>query len=155
MNLRRGLFRLWIVAGILFALGVAVVSYSGIRDEFRVAAWDNSGAATDKWGGYVLLPTACDEVRGNAGTDYSTSESLCWYTIKDFRRLYPEYKDLSNAALSDKLYTKAGRPINHGHPWTALMEAAGVAIGVPLAVLVLGCSLLWAFAGFRGATPAP
>jgi hypothetical protein len=155
MNLRRGLFRLWIVAGILFAIGVAVVSYSGIKEEFRIAAWDNNGLETDKWGGYIMLPNACDEVRGNVGMDYSTSEGLCWYTIKDFRRLFPEYRDLSNAALSDKLYAKAGRPIKHGHPWTALIEAAGVATGVPVAMLVLGYSLLWAFAGFRGITPTP
>jgi hypothetical protein len=33
------------------------------------------------------------------------------------------------------------------------MQTAGFAFGVPLAVLALGWSLLWAFAGFRGSGP--
>jgi len=78
-------------------------------------------------------------------------QSLCWYKREDFRRLYPEYKDLSDKVVSEKLYEKAGQPLKHIHPWEGVMKAAVVGLAVPLAVLGLGWSLLWAFAGFRSA----
>jgi hypothetical protein len=76
-------------------------------------------------------------------------QNLCWYKAEDFRRLYPEYKDLSDKALSEKLYQKAGQPLQHTHPWKGVITAAAVAFGVPLMVLGLGWSLLWALSGFR------
>jgi hypothetical protein len=69
--------------------------------------------------------------------------------MEDFRRLYPEYKDIADKVLSEKLYEKAGQPLKHVHPWESVAKAAGIALGVPLAALVLGRSLLWAFSGFR------
>ena len=33
-------------------------------------------------------------------------------------------------------------------PWTILAMCAGIAFGIPLAVLALGASLVWAFSGF-------
>jgi hypothetical protein len=38
MNLRRGLFRLWIVGSALFVLAVAFLNYSDIEEEFEDAA---------------------------------------------------------------------------------------------------------------------
>jgi hypothetical protein len=38
MNLRRNLFRLWLVGSALFMLAVAIVSYSEIKKEFQDAA---------------------------------------------------------------------------------------------------------------------
>jgi len=34
------------------------------------------------------------------------------------------------------------------NPWVSVGEAVGFAFGIPLAVLVLGASLVWAFSGF-------
>jgi hypothetical protein len=64
MNLRRGLFRLWIVGSALFVLAVAFVNYDEIED------------------------------------------------------------------------------------WAGLARATAIALGIPLAVLALGSSLLWALSGF-------
>ena len=36
-------------------------------------------------------------------------------------------------------------------PWTSLGLAVAIAFGIPLVVLVLGSSLVWAFAGFAAA----
>jgi hypothetical protein len=153
MNVRQGTFRLWVVASVLFVIGVGAASYGGIRQEFKNANadWD---AEADKYGGYSLLPTDCGKARGTAGADYDNSQNdgLCWYRTRDFRRLYPEYKDLSNGALSEKLYAKAGQPLKHIHPWNMVMKTAGIAFGIPLAALALGFSLFWAFAGFRAST---
>ena len=150
MNVRRGMFRLWAIGSVLFAIAVGAVSYSSITAEFRNANtdWDTEAA---KFGGYSLLPADCSKARGVAGTDYtySKNDALCWYKTEDFRRLYPEYKDLSDAVLSEKVYAKAGQPLRHFHPWIKVMTTAGMAFSVPLAVLALGFSLFWAFAGFR------
>lgn len=150
MRIRRGLFRLWLVAAVLFALFIAASSYSEIAGDFRNANTDLNAIA-DKWGGHLLLPVTCGEARGAANADYEIGkdDGLCWYKAVDFRRLYPEYNDLQNGVLSDKLYTKVGRPPQRPHPWNKVLQTTGIALGVPVAVLILGASLLWAFAGFR------
>ena len=129
-------------------IGVGIASYSDIRQEFRNANtdWD---ALAKKWNS--LLPADCANVRGVAGTDYDNtrSDGLCWYLTGDFRRLYPEYKNLSDKDLSEKLYAKAGQPLETPHPWSMVMKTAAVAFGVPLAILAFGLSLFWAFAGFQ------
>lgn len=153
LNIRQGTLRLWVVASVLFAIGVGSASYSGICQEFKNANtdWD---AEVKSYGGYSLLPADCGKARGTAGADYENTrnDGLCWYRTEDFRRLYPEYKDLSNRALSERLYAKPGQTLEHFHPWNTVMKAAGIAFGVPVAVLVLRFSLFWAFAGFRGST---
>lgn len=149
MNIRQGLFRLWVVFSALFLLVVSVASYDGIREEFKIANTDYDAMAREA-GGYTLLPADCGIARGNSGSDYSLDKGLCWYKTEDFRRLYPEYKDIGDRFLAEKLYAEAGQPHQHIQPWKKVMEAAGIAFGLPLAVLVFGCSLLWALSGFRG-----
>jgi hypothetical protein len=90
MNIRKGLLRLWIVGSILFAICVLAVSYSSLREDFRIANTDYDAIAKDL-GGYSVLPTDCAQARGVAGSDYSEMQNLCWYTMENFRRLYPEY----------------------------------------------------------------
>src|SRR5262245_42605145 len=41
----------------------------------------------------------------------------------------------------------------HANPWATLGVWAGIAFGIPLAVLVLGASLVWAFSGFAAKRP--
>lgn len=66
-----------------------------------------------------------------------------------FRRLFPEYKDMVDDVVSDKLYSKAGIELHPARPWKALGIALSIAIGAPLIVLVLGAALGWALVGFR------
>jgi hypothetical protein len=148
MNVRRGMFRLWIVSSALFVLGVGAASYNTIREEFRASGIDYDAIAK-KYGAETLLPVDCGQARGVATTDYALNDGSCWYATAIFRRLYPEYKDLSDHDLYEKIYAKAGRPLTHPHPWVKVAETTGIAFGVPLAVLALGYSLSWALAGFR------
>jgi hypothetical protein len=115
--------------------------------DFRIARFDNDAMAKEL-GGYTLYPTFCDKTRGVAGSDYVAIDGLCWYKIEDFRRLFPEYNDVSNRDLLDKLHAKVGRPLRPFHPWVNLAKTVAVAIAVSIAVLALGWSLFWAFAGF-------
>ena len=177
MNLRRGLFRVWLVLSALFIIAVFAFSYDSLYQEFKnkYFVWKPETFT-------LLLPTDCSDARGkksaynmqqeNAlidaqakrdkaeGTksekmvfdyDYTTSrdDSFCWYELPKFRALFPEYKDLDDGTLGDKLYDKAGIPIKHYTPWMLLFKTLIFAIGIPLFVLVLGKSLLWAGTGFK------
>src|SRR5262245_56613265 len=151
MNWRRGLFRLWIVGTALFVIAVALISYSEIKMQFRVTALARWVEANDA----LLVPQLCSESRGVAGVDYSTENDKlnpfdkCWYEISKFRPLYPEYNNLSEKELSRKLYAEHGIPIRDlPNPWATLGTWASIAFGIPLVVLVLGASLVWAFSGF-------
>jgi hypothetical protein len=150
MNIRKGLLRLWIVGSILFVICVFAVSYTSLREELRIANTDYDAIAKGM-GGDSLMPTDCSKARGVAGSDYSEMQNLCWYSTEAFRRLYPEYKDLSDKALSEKLYEKVGQPLKHIHPWEGVGKVAGVAFGIPIVTLLVGWSMLWAFSGFRSA----
>jgi hypothetical protein len=107
MNLRRGLFRLWIVGTVLFVIAVAFVSYTDIKEEFEDAA-SASAPVTDR------AVTKQDSVAPKRVTDPA-------------------------------LIRRLERTPN---PWATLGTWASIAFGIPLAVLALGASLLWALSGF-------
>ncbi len=105
-----------------------------------------------------MVPVDCKEARGKSGTDYEppdrpwnayTNTPNCWYQMPTFRRLFSEYRDMSDDAAIDKLYAKAGIELHPARPWRALGNALSIALGVPLVVLVIGAALGWAFSGFR------
>lgn len=96
------------LGSILFVIGVAVVSYDVVASGFRRAAdhkaWDEVGL--------ILLPLHCKDARGTSGTDYTgrdgpwsdySIEPKCMYKMADFRRLYPESRDLSDNDLANKM----------------------------------------------------
>jgi hypothetical protein len=108
VNLRRGLFRLWIVGAALFVLAVAFASYSDIEEEFEDAA------------SVVLLPVPHPEV------------------IKRFQE--GSLKPVTDPTLIKRLERTP-------NPWASLGTAAAIAFGIPLTILALGSSLLWALSG--------
>lgn len=148
LNVRVGLLRIWVILSVLFVATIFAVSYPSLSEEFKEAHTDYTHLA-EQYGGWTEFPVNCDAARGSAGEDYAQRDGLCWYKMETIRRLYPEYKGLGDKELGDKLYAKAGLPVKQFHPWQRVFEVAAFAIGVPLAVLVLGWSIGWAFAGFR------
>jgi hypothetical protein len=115
--------------------------------------------------GIRLIPVDCRDARGKPGIDYEgsffdriddPSRTACWYKIDALRRLFPEYNDLSNEVLINRLYQKAGVPLEPPAPWKALGIAVLIAIGVPVAVLLLGAALAWVLSGFAATrSPSP
>jgi hypothetical protein len=154
MNFRRGFFRLWLLASILFVAAVAFLAYEPIINSFKRAAESKAWSEV----GLMLLPVHCKDARGKSGTDYTgreaswtdySTEGQCMYKMADFRRLYPEYKDLSDNDLANKTYEKANRPLRpEPEPWWSLGQAVAIAVGVPLIVLLLGGAVAWALSGF-------
>jgi hypothetical protein len=148
MNIRRGTFRVWLVLSAIFVIVIGAMNFAGIQEEFTHAYYEDNMAK--KWGWAELLPVNCAETRGSQGSDYTRNQDgLCWYEIGKFRALYPEYKDISNKDLSKTLHEKAGKPLTEYHPWLMTITITSIALGVPLAVFILGYSLLWALAGFQ------
>jgi len=154
---------LWIVGGTLFVIAAASISSSAINKQFHIALKEYT------LGGELLVPQLCVNARGLAGIDYSTREGRnpdstdvsrksnpfdnCWYAMSKFRPLYPEFKDLSDNELIRKLYADHGVPTrNLPNLWETLGTVAGIAFRIPLVVLILGTSLVWAFLGFRPQT---
>ena len=146
LRIARGLFRLWIVGTALFVIAVAAVSYSDIKKQFRDSALQH----------YVMVPVRCGQARGVAGIDYERNPGFepnevdsCWYGMSKLRPLYPEYNDLSDTELSRRLYAQHDMPFRDlPDPWETLATRASIALGIPLVVLILGASLVWAFSGF-------
>jgi len=109
--------------------------------------------------GILQVPVPCDKARGQEGKDYENgpwnsyrSKPACWYDVRKFRVLYPEYKDLSEKELADKLYPAAGVELKPSpNPWLLLGKAFLIAIVGPVLLLVTGLAMGWIYVGFRPA----
>ena len=159
LNWRLGFFRLWAVGSALFVIAVAFLNYNEIKAQFDAYyAEMPSDFRPD-------VPQLCGEARGIVGTDYSTKEGQnpgpwdlytkpnpfdrCWYEMSKFRRLYPEFSNLSDKQLSSKLYSELlPDALWVKSPWPTLRMWAAIGVGIPLSVLILGAALGWAFSGF-------
>src|SRR5947207_320692 len=115
-NARRGLFRLWIVLSSLWVILICVMSIAPVREEFAKASTMRKINA-GKW--TPDEPVDCSIARG---TEYRRDGSLCWYALPAFRKLYPEYNDLKEQDLSEKLYARAGIPLTPIRPWPMFLE---------------------------------
>jgi hypothetical protein len=146
MNIRRGLFRFWLVFTALFVAGSVAFNLAWLSEEFRLARL-NDQMSSD----ILLIPGDCRLARGREGADYTAraGDATCWYELPKFRILYPEYTELSDDELAERAYRKAGIPTTPIHPWFSALRVAGVAVGVPTVLFVLGSALLWAIAGFH------
>ena len=143
VNMRRGLLRLWTVSSIIWVAAVGVFTYADIG---KLPETPSSPL------GFIpYLPMRCaGDLHGVAGSDYKREkDGLCWYAIDKFRALYPEYNDLDDETLMDKVYAKAGLPLKRSSPWALVPARLAIAAGVPLAVLALGWAVFWVISGFR------
>jgi hypothetical protein len=62
----------------------------------------------------------------------------------------PEYHDLRDENLSNKLYAKAGLPLRQDTAPQKPLLAAGYAVaGPPVFALLIGSAIIWAISGFR------
>jgi hypothetical protein len=149
MNFQRGMLRIWIVVSILWVIGVAVFFFNPVKAAFEVQDFSSVGI--------LQVPVPCDKVRGQEGKDYENgpwnnyrAKATCWYDVRKFRVLFPEYKDLSEKELSDKLYPAAGVELTPSpNPWPLLGKALLIAIVGPVLLLVTGLVMGWIYLGFR------
>lgn len=158
MNVRRGLWRLWVVTSALWILFVGVGGGAAVSAEFKRRAEERKLAELWRHDD-TLVPVACSAARGREGPDYarlllqSGNDEWCWYTVPAYQKLYPESAREPAESLTRRLYAAAGQPLqsedpNAAAPWRMLLIVLAVAAGVPLAALALGIALFWAVSGF-------
>lgn len=146
MNLRRGLYRLLAVFTLLWFIFVGSMFFGVLQKEFVKASLNFPGE--------ILLPMQPSQVRGSEGADYTCDSAegpnACWYRLSTFRILFPEYKDLGEKELSDKMYPAAGIERHPAEPWQMLWRVLLVALALPVLLLILGELVAWIYRGFRG-----
>ena len=161
MNWRRGLFRLWIVGSALFVLAVAFVSYTEIKADFDVVARASKPEVTSSF----IAEFRQQYPEYNSLTDAQLLEAVYEKFFSDmpreqFEKQVSEKISASNKAVKfqgqlhefpadftdEQIATALKSTIKN--PWATLGVWVSIAFGIPLAVLVLGASLVWAFSGF-------
>jgi len=161
MNWRRGLFRLWIVGSALFVLAVAFVSYTEIKADFDVVARASKPEVTSSF----IAEFRQQYPEYNSLTDAQLLEAVYEKFFSDmpreqFEKQVSEKISASNKAVKfqgqlhefpadftdEQIATALKSTIKN--PWATVGMWASIALGIPLAVLVLGASLVWAFSGF-------
>jgi hypothetical protein len=157
MNLRRGLFRLWIAGAALFVLAVAFISYSEIKMQFDAVANKQEAASMlatrAKFADWVHqrfysdMPREQFDKKITAPTPITEPEVIAQLQAIvaniDTSRPFDDWtKDEVGAYMLHRFIEPTPTP------WETLGMCASIAFGIPLAVLVLGASLVWAFSGF-------
>ncbi|MBB3446425.1 hypothetical protein [Rhizobium sp. BK379] len=152
MNIKRGLFRLWLVLSVLWIVAVGFMSWESIqRDEW----WSGDPNV------FADLPVHCENASGSADVDYYRREapepwnayrtpgSACWYSEHRFRQLFPSYNSISHAKLSEMLYQNLGWEMaRSSDKYDRTKSAAMTAFIPPAFTFVIGAALVWAFSGF-------
>lgn len=160
MNIRRGLFRVWLVLSLFW---VAVVGWVGM-DTITSDRWLKGPEPWEKED-VMFLPVRCENARGTPPGDYEKLEAFepwnryrgaveaCYYTEEKFRANFPEYADLSRKDVSTRLYKQIGwEPVYDGDKFAKTKHVASIALLPPLALLIIGSMIAWAVSGFRRAS---
>ena len=163
MNWRRGLFRLWIVGAALFVFAITFISYSDIKEQFDVASEPEVTSS-------FIAEFRQRYPEFNNLTDDQLSDAVYKKFYSDMPREQFEKKVSEKIAASKKIVKFRGQL--HGFPadatdeqiatalkstitmpWATLEMWASIAFGIPLAVLIIGASLVWVFSGFAAKRP--
>ncbi|CAN7680355.1 hypothetical protein LJR235_005369 [Pararhizobium sp. LjRoot235] len=152
MNIKRGLFRLWLVLSAVFVIVVLTFSFNNVKQEFDKGQLLSEIPENAE----AMVPVYCYQTRGAIKADYTLDSGQseerpwdkCWYGMKKFRALFPEYKDLDEEQLTTQMYTAVKIPLYPARPWETLGGITAFAFGVPLGLLAIGAALAWALSGF-------
>ena len=150
VNLRRGLLRLWVVVSAIWVSWVGIATYLEITQKRELS---DLTIPPPPVGFELTIELACrPDLRGRDGVNYTIEkDGVCRYTINTFRSLYPEYGDLTDSLLMEKIRHKSGllpAPTPSILPFRAV-----ITLGVPAIALALGWGLFWVASGFRGTYP--
>jgi hypothetical protein len=147
MNLRRGLFRLWLIGSALFVLAVAFVGYTEIKEQFTAVASMSKAEWPVQLAGFRQRYPQYNHVSDAQLMDAFYKNFYSDLTREEFNKRMAAANSVIDPENLAQL-EKAVADIRVPDPWATLGTWAGIAFGIPLAVLVLGSSLGWALSGF-------
>jgi hypothetical protein len=138
---------LWIVGTALFVLAVAFVSYPSLQAEFIVAANKPNASSIAKLNDEVYRRFYSDMPREEFDKKISDPELIARVEaiVAKIDRSRPMEQWTDDELVAFIKHSKTGPAPS---PWTSVGKAAAIAYGIPLIVLALGSSLLWALSGF-------
>jgi hypothetical protein len=159
MRVRRGFFRLWIVGTALFVFAIAFISYNEIKAQFDavpskpevtssfIAEFRQQYPEYNNLTDAQLLDTVYkkfysdmprEEFEKQVSEEISASNKI----VKFQGQVHEFPADFTDEEIATALKSTIK------NPWASVGEAAAIAFGIPLAALILGGSLIWAFSGF-------
>jgi hypothetical protein len=162
MNWRRGLFRLWIVGAAPFVIAVAFIGYSEIKAEFDAVAIASKPKATPLFlAEFREQYPEYNDLNDAQLADAVYKKFYSGIPREEFERSFAEKIAASETKVvqfqgqlhefpadftDEEIATALKSTITN--PWATLAIWAGIALAVPLVVLIVGASLAWAFSGF-------
>ncbi len=149
MNWQKGLLRLWIVTSALWALGIATAAAVRIEGDIR---GDYEYAQTVRLENGAFVPVPPREAK-----------------VAPHFFLFPDVSTRQQQELFQSFPDGSSLYLHHDHPiedkaflakafwdqrWSRWLSIIGywppiIMVAPPIAVLLLGCALYWAIAGFR------
>jgi hypothetical protein len=138
---------LWIVGSALFVLAVAFVSYAEIKKQFTAVASISKTEWPVQLAGFRQRYPQYNHLSDAQLMDAFYKNLYSDLTREEFDKRMAAAKsaiDPENLAQLEKAVADIRVP----NPWATLGTWAGIAFGIPLAVLALGSSLVWALSGF-------
>lgn len=154
-ELGQGLFRLWIVAAVIWISAIGFGQYPQVSQQFAMDLLPE---------GFELeVPVDCKLTVGLMEKQAKREPEGPWIAHrrdKDRRNclvaeslarlLLPQYAGLSRADLADTLDAQAEtKNAPWPRPWDRLWTALSYAFVPPFLLLIFGSALLWAIRGFR------
>jgi hypothetical protein len=96
----------WVAAAIFGTNSVQVVQ--AVASSLHSAILPSSSQPLDfSRFGTLMLPVPCNRARSAEEAVRFEDSETCYYDLTTFRRLYPEFNNLSDTVLSDRLYSRA------------------------------------------------
>jgi hypothetical protein len=159
MRVRRGFFRLWIVGTALFVFAIAFISYNDIKAQFDavpskpevtssfIAEFRQQYPEYNNLTDAQLLDTVYKKFySGMPREEFEKQVSEQISASNKIVKFQGQVHEFPADFTDEEIATALKRTIKN--PWASVGEAAAIAFGIPLAVLILGASLIWAFSGF-------
>ena len=145
--MRRGLFRLRIVGSALFVLAVAFVGYTEIKEQFTAVASMSKAEWPVQLAGFRQRYPQYNHLSDALLMDAFYQKLYSDLTREEFDKRMAAAKSVIDPENLAQL-EKAVADIRVSNPWATLGTWASIALGIPLAILILGSSLAWALSGF-------
>lgn len=144
MNIKRGVFRLWLVLSSLFVGAVLLTTWENITADFKHATenrWWLEFPSEEEYNLEKIISDMKQERLSAVRQEQPLDNDSWWDYIND-----PTVEEVELERRLSKM--KQERLAEKYAPWNNLIRIAAFAFGIPLIILVIGSAFAWALSGF-------